>query len=152
MNSTFFSLLMGVLIFIQPASHVFQPQTPTVHAVSSPDLVEKLNGAVKNRLIRPLQAKSGQKDARVFSRCPSGYMADFDNVDYNQDGMSITAAEDGLYYGKVAYYSGCDGNTICEYRVDGITLQVEARSNKEEDFIPAQLWVKAHDKVQGDAL
>lgn len=145
MNHSVFSwiLLSGVL-FAGSASFSYQMQekVPVVAIMAGPELSEKLEGAVENRLLSPLRKKDHIRQ-RMFSRCPSGYDMQFNETDYANGAMDIKPAVDGLYYGKIVYYKACDGEDICEYRVNGETFAVEARNKVSEEFVPARQWLEA---------
>lgn len=126
---------------------------PTAPVLTAPaeSLYEKLEGTVENKLVAPLRKKDNRKAMR-FSRCPSGYDAEFNNLDFAGDEVKITPAEDGWYYGEVEYYNACDGHKICEFRVDAAAVQVEARNGLGDEFVSARTWLHKHEENSKPSL
>ncbi len=154
MNSSILSwfLVSGILLSgTVSLSRKFQEKAPVVAMIADPGLADKLEGAVENRLLSPLRKKDHNRP-RMFSRCPSGYDMNFAETDFINGQMEIKAAEDGLYYGKIHYYNSCDGNEICEYRVNGETFTVEARQSLSDEFVPARQWLEMFNNDKGGAL
>jgi len=66
--------------------------------------------------------------ANMFSRCPSGYNY------YVED----TVSQGSVRYGKIVLYSGCDGDDVCDFRLDLVTKRVELRELKAKEFVSVQ--------------
>ncbi|MBX7240209.1 MAG: hypothetical protein K1X92_00575 [Bacteroidia bacterium] len=154
MNSSILSFVLVSGIFLTGLNILpsrLQEKAPVVANMEDPGLADKLESAVENRLLAPLRKKDHNRP-RMFSRCPSGYDMNFAETDYTDGQLEIKPSQDGLYYGKILYYNSCDGNEICEYRVNGETLVVEARHSLADEFIPARQWLETYNNDKGGAL
>jgi hypothetical protein len=153
MNYSAFAIVLGIALVAATPAIVPQLKTPAPVStqVAGPELVEKLEKNVETKLLSYLRKKDHKK-AHFFSRCPSGYEMEFQSVDYTEEGRTIQPAEDGLYYGEIGYYNACDRNKVCEYRINEVTLEVEARYGQTEEFLPAKQWLSTHHVEKGESL
>lgn len=139
------------LVFLRVGGANVVEQPAPVLTAPTESLYEKLEGTVENKLLAPLRKKDNRKAMR-FSRCPSGYDAQFDNIEYAGDEVKVTPAEDGWYYGQVEYYNACDGHKICEFRVDAAAVQVEARNGLGDEFVSARSWLHKYEESSKPSL
>lgn len=154
MNHSILIITLGIGMFFSPAltsNENIREKPVTISHINGQDLSEKLQGAVQNRLLSPLRKKDHHTQ-RMFSRCPTGYDMQFANVNYANGKEEIQAAKDGLYYGQIDYYSSCDGNKVCDFRVNSETLTVEARFGLKDDYIPAKQWLELFDNDKGSTM
>lgn len=158
MNHSIFAIALGICLCLSrlnmttnTAPNTQKDKPITVFNINGQELAEKLQGAVENRLLSPLRKKD-HRSQRMFSRCPSGYDMQFAQVNYTNGTMDIRPGEDGLYYGQIDYYHACDGDKVCEFRVNSTTLSVEARLGLNDEFVPAKQWLSMFENEKGSAM
>lgn len=153
MNYSAITIVLGAALLVSSTFSTFSNDSKlSTVQVAGPDLTERVEAAVETRLVAPLRKKDNGRESRMFSRCPSGYDKHFNRTDYVSGKQQILPEEDGYFYGEVEYYSGCDGEKTCEFRVDGESLSVEARYDLSDEFMPAKQWLAAHDSEKGDNM
>lgn len=97
------------------------------------DLPQSVRDLVNKELVTPLRKKhygSDKPSGREFSRCPSGIHANFDNTS--------VSAKDGYFHGEINKWGGCDSQTLCTFRANSTTVQVETN---DSGFISAEDWL-----------
>lgn len=156
MNHSIFAIALSICFCLTSLNKATNTPTQkdkpvTVYNINGQELAEKLQGAVENRLLSPLRKKD-HRSQRMFSRCPSGYDMQFAQVNYTNGNMDIHPSEDGLYYGQIDYYQACDGDKVCEFRINGTTLSVEARIGLSDEFVPAKQWLSMFENEKGSAM